>query len=41
MDEKYAHEPQDHRPQIVEPIDWVLGLGGTAAMITVLWLSFA
>ncbi|MEH2513265.1 hypothetical protein V1291_004619 [Nitrobacteraceae bacterium AZCC 1564] len=31
-------EPEE-RPHLVEPLDWVLGLGGTAAVITVLWLS--
>ncbi len=35
MNDNELQEP----PRLLEPLDWVLGLGGAAAAITVLWLS--
>jgi len=29
------------KPPLLEPLDWVLGVGGMAAAVTVIWLSFA
>ena len=34
------NEPHE-KPHLFEPLDLILGVGGAAAALTVLWLSFA